>query len=192
MIRPEAIAGGATRAFLDGQFTINASSVTAAADSTNNATSDGLNIELTGITVDVPTTETKTDHVTEAFVFDGANIAIAGGGLALDANSRSRAAAGSIDVTIAGVDVAESDATMIAGGATRAFVGEGVTLSAPSLSAAATSDNDAALGHDLRERERGEGRRGRGDGADDARHRGLHRPERRAGSEHRLSAGRSP
>ncbi len=143
VIRPEAIAAGATRAFLDGQFTINASSATAAADSTNNATSDGLNLEFTGLTVDVPTTETKTDHLTEAFVFDGASIEIAGGGLALDANSRSRAGAGSMDVTVAGIDIAESDATMIAGGATRAFVGEGVTLTVESLAVAATSDNGA-------------------------------------------------
>ena len=166
VIRPEAIAAGATRAFLDGQFTINASSVAAAADSTNNATSDGLNLEFTGLTVDVPTTETKTDHLTEAFVFDGASIEIAG--------RRPRARRELAQPRWRGVDGrhrrrrrrrrirrdddrGRRDARVCRGGRDADRGEPGVT---------ATSDNGAELGHDVRERDRSEGRRRRGDRAD--------------------------
>ena len=144
VVRPTATVGGLTRAFLAGEFVLIASEVLVGADSTNTATSDALNLELTSVSVDVPTTATSTIHTTQAFVEDGSSLLVVGGRLALDAHSRNRAVAGAIDVTISGVDVAESDATMKAMGATRAYIGEGVSLTAPNLSVAATSDNLAA------------------------------------------------
>jgi hypothetical protein len=142
-IRPEAKAGGATRAFLGGSFTITADDVRASATSTNNATSDALNIELAAVGIDVPTATVSTAHSTEAFVARSAKLTVIGGGIDLDADSTNRADAGSVDVSAAAVEISVAETTMIAGGSTRSYVGEGATVKADSLGVSANSNNDA-------------------------------------------------
>ena len=114
---------GATRAFLGGTYLIGADDVTVRADSTNEAQSDAININVLAVVlVDTPETEIATSHVTEAFVATDARTFVLGGDLALAADSTSRASAGEVGVTISTIDVAYAKTTTNAGGATRAFL----------------------------------------------------------------------
>ena len=142
LIRPEVSVGGATRAFVGGTFGALFTGVNAFAHSINHASSDAVNVELTGVAVDVPTVSVSTAHTTEAFVAGAADI-IVDDALTLRAESRSLADAGTVDVTLSGVNVAKSETTMDAGGATRAYIGEGAKVLAETLSVTADSDNDA-------------------------------------------------
>jgi hypothetical protein len=101
MIRPEISVGGATRAFLGGEYDIEADDVTATADSTNTASSNAINIEASGLFgLSLPITKIATDHATSAFVAPRALLRMEASDLALSADSTNRAESGAVAVTI--------------------------------------------------------------------------------------------
>jgi len=145
-VKPEANAGGTTRAHVGGKFNINASGVNATATSTNNADSSALAFEIGLVDVDNSEKSANTTHVTEAFVGPQANLAISGGALTLDATSQNDASIDMISpIDLGVVDLNFISSTADAGGVTRSYVAQGSTLSAAALTANASADNDASI-----------------------------------------------
>ena len=146
LIDPSATAGGSTRTILGGSFAVDADSVTGKAESTNSATSASLSIQVGAIQIDATERAAKTDHTTEALVKTGANLALGGLALHLDADSDSNAIIATVTpLDLGAISIEAMSSTADAGGETNAGVQEGVTIVAGSLLITADSDNDADI-----------------------------------------------
>jgi hypothetical protein len=145
-VKPEANAGGTTRAHVGGGFDINAAGVNVSATSTNDASSQALAFEIGLVDVDQTERSASTTHVTEAFVGPSADLAISGGALTLDAESDNDATIDMITpIDLGAVELNFVKSTADAGGVTRSYVAEGSTLSAAALTADAVANNEASV-----------------------------------------------
>jgi hypothetical protein len=145
-MKPEADAGGSTRAYAGGGFDINASGVNATAKSTNSAKSEALAFTVDLVGADASEKSAHTSNTTEAFVNTSANLNVTGGAIGLTATSGNEAAINQITpINVGAVQLNFVKSTAEAGGATHAFVGEGATVKAAGLSADASSNNSAHI-----------------------------------------------
>ena len=143
-IKPEADAGGATRAHVGGAFDIFADGVDATALSTNDARSNAFGFDLNLVDIDVTERSAHTSHVTEAFAGPSADLAIIGGALTLTATSENDANVDQITpIDVGVVDLNFVKSTADAGGSTSAYVAEGSTIDADGLTANAAANNTA-------------------------------------------------
>ena len=146
VINPEADAGGSTRAYLGGKFTIDAADgVAAKAESANTAETGAVNLEANAISINAAARAARTSHTTEAFISKKADLSISAA-LALDADSNNDASifvTTPIDATA--IDIIVIGSTAEAGGSTAAYVEEGAHVTAFSLDAFADSINSAAV-----------------------------------------------
>ncbi|HEY8535813.1 MAG TPA: hypothetical protein VIL25_05170, partial [Vicinamibacterales bacterium] len=145
-VKPEANAGGATRAHVGGAFDVDADSVDVAAQSTNVAVSNAFAFDLNLLDIDLNERSARTTHLAEAFVGPSATLDLGAAPLVLDAHSDNDASvlhAAPVDLGVVDLDFASSTAAIE--GATRAYVAEGSTLAAGSLAANASAGNEAAI-----------------------------------------------
>ena len=147
-LKPEITAAGATRAYVGGDFTLNAGGVAANATSTTTARSNSFSIEISGVAVEIPSKSVKTNHSTEAFVGRQGDIEINGGGLTLNATSNNNAELNQTDaIRLGAVDISKVESTVDAGGSTSAYIDEGSTIDANSLSITANATNYCQRGY---------------------------------------------
>jgi len=150
VVLPEVIAEGSTKSHLGGTFTLTAGSVAVTASApVNSATTETFSLSVGVVPIASDETVVTADHTTEAFVAANADLTVAGGPLALTANSSSAAEASSMNVTIGAVNINDLAARATVGGATRAFVGDGADVAAGNVSLVASSTGNTATANQI-------------------------------------------
>ncbi len=144
IVRPVSIARGATRAFAGGNFTSN-TDLTLNADADNDATTGAVNVEVSGINVNVDRDTVSTDHVTESFVQGDANLSV-NGEFVMNATSENDSRVSQTDaLDLSGFQLSIARSQANVDGRTNTNVAQGSNITANEVIVNATATNRAEV-----------------------------------------------